>query len=336
MGSTMTVPPTLPLSLSIDRSLPLGVALQLRGQIEYGVTTGEIARGSKLPSVRDLAEALRVSPATVSHVYKELREQGLLDSHQGRGTFVTGRPPTAVESESAVTLRRAVDTLFATGERLGFGRTAVAEAVALRAGQAAGTGAGLRILFVGVYPEASEAYAASIRGSLRSGDSIQATTFEAFQRRSSPGWTPDAYLTIANREHQLRALVPGGAPVIGLTFIPSQETRTRLAGLSADARIAAVSNVPDFLPTLQHNIRRYAPHVTDVLGVLFDHATLDRALKTCTTVVYGTGSGSVRERVPPAVATFEFRFEPEPRSITSELLPTLEELRLTPSPKEAP
>lgn len=330
----MTVPVDLRLSLSIDRSLPLGVGVQLRGQIEYGISTGEMVRGTKLPSVRDLAQALGVSPATVSEVYKELRDKGLLESHQGRGTFVSGSLPATVESESALTFRRAVDALFATADRLGYTRTAVAEAVALRAGQS--TRAGLRVLFIGVYAEASEAYAASIRGSLRHGDEIQATTFERFQRNDGPEWTPDAYLTIANRERQLRALLPEEAPVIGLTVIPSLETRTRLAALPPDSRIAAVSNVPDFLPTLQHNVRRYAPHVTDVKAVLIDHPELDRVLKSITTVVYGTGSGEILNKLPPEVTALEFRFEPDARSIAIELLPTLEGLRLNGSTKEAP
>ncbi len=324
----MTVPIDLRHSLTIDRSLPLGVGVQVRGQIEYGVTTGEIARGAKLPSVRDLAQALRISPATVSEVYKELRDKGLLESYQGRGTFVSGSLPATLQSEGAVTFRKAVDALFATAERLGYTRAAVAEAVALRAGQPGGSGAELHILFVGVYAEASEAYAASIRGSLRRGDVIQATTFERFQRSEPPEWTSDAYLTIANRERQLRAVLPEGAPVIGLTFIPSQETRTRLAALPPDSRIAAVSNVPDFLPTLQNNVRRYAPHVTDVKAVLNNQPGFDRSITSSTVVVYGTGSGEVLSRLPPEVTALEFRFEPEARSIETRLLPRLEGLRL--------
>ena len=332
----MTVPGELHLSLSIDRSLPLGVGVQLRGQIEYGVTTGEIARGTKLPSVRELAQALRISPATVSEVYKELRDKGLLQSHQGRGTYVSGSLPATVESESAVAIRRAIDALFGTAERLGYTRTAVAEAVALRAGQSTRSQSELHVLFVGVYAVASEAYAASIRGSLRRGDVIEATTFDRFQQNGGPEWTPDAYLTMANRERQLRALAPGEIPVIGLTFIPSQETRTHLAALPPDSRIAAVSNVPDFLPTLQHNVRRYAPHVTDVKAVLIDHPELDRSLASSTTVVYGTGSEEVLSRLPPEATALEFRFEPEPRSIATELLPTLEGLRRKGATKEAP
>ena len=35
-------------TLTLDRDLPIPVGVQLRGQIEYGVATGEIARGSAL------------------------------------------------------------------------------------------------------------------------------------------------------------------------------------------------------------------------------------------------------------------------------------------------
>ncbi len=52
----------------LDRSLPIPVGVQLRGQIEYGVACGDIARGGQLPSVRELSSALGVAPATVSQV----------------------------------------------------------------------------------------------------------------------------------------------------------------------------------------------------------------------------------------------------------------------------
>ncbi len=331
---TRSVDPML--ALSLDRSLPLPVGVQLRGQIEYGITTGEIARGTRLPSVRDLAAALRLSPATVSQVYKGLREHGLLESRPGRGTFVVQRLPPAQEAESVVALRRAVDGLLTAAERLGFSRAAVAEAVALRAGRASAPERGLRVLFVGVYEGASEGYAASIRSALRSADAIEWTTFDRLRRSGREPLGADAYLTLANREGELRELVGKGRPVVGLTFIPSRETRTRLAQLSADARVAAVTNVPEFLPTLQRNVTRYAPHVGSVRGGLAGAADLRRLLRWCTAVVYGTGTAAVLERVPHDADAFEFRFEPEAHTISSLLLPTLEAVRRGPPTPPSP
>ena len=81
------------MNLRIDRDLPVPIGVQLRGLIEYGIACGELARGSRLPSVRDLARQLEVAPMTVSQVYKELKEAGLLAARSGHGTFVAAAGP---------------------------------------------------------------------------------------------------------------------------------------------------------------------------------------------------------------------------------------------------
>jgi len=56
----------------IDRSLPVSIHDQVKGQIQYAIITGKLKPGELLPSVRGLAERLGVAPATVSQVYREL------------------------------------------------------------------------------------------------------------------------------------------------------------------------------------------------------------------------------------------------------------------------
>ena len=68
------------------------MGVQLRGQIEYGIACGEIERGARLPSVRDLAHDLGVAHMTVVQVYKELLSLGLTVTQPGRGTFVADAP----------------------------------------------------------------------------------------------------------------------------------------------------------------------------------------------------------------------------------------------------
>src|SRR5207249_11864827 len=52
-----------------------------------------LAAGTPLPTVRDLAHALRVSPTTVAAAYRTLRVRGLVHAQGRRGTRVTPRPP---------------------------------------------------------------------------------------------------------------------------------------------------------------------------------------------------------------------------------------------------
>lgn len=63
------------------------------------VASERLAPGSVVPSVRELAKALRVNPATVSKAYRRLTEAGLLAVRRGEGTFVGEFDPDQLEKE---------------------------------------------------------------------------------------------------------------------------------------------------------------------------------------------------------------------------------------------
>lgn len=63
---------------------------QLRTQIAARVTSGELAAGTRLPTVRALAGELRLAVNTVARVYRELETDGVVVTEGRRGTFVAG------------------------------------------------------------------------------------------------------------------------------------------------------------------------------------------------------------------------------------------------------
>ena len=54
------------------------------------IGSGRIARGEALPPERELADQLGVSRATLRRALSDLAAAGLVERHQGRGTFVAG------------------------------------------------------------------------------------------------------------------------------------------------------------------------------------------------------------------------------------------------------
>ena len=68
-------------------------ATEIVASVETGIREGRLAAGAPLPTVRDLARRLRVSPTTVAAAYQRLRLRGLVAGHGRRGTHVTHRPP---------------------------------------------------------------------------------------------------------------------------------------------------------------------------------------------------------------------------------------------------
>ena len=61
---------------------------QARSQIAGQIATGALPSGTRLPTVRALADELGLAVNTVARVYKELEADGLVVTEGRRGTFV--------------------------------------------------------------------------------------------------------------------------------------------------------------------------------------------------------------------------------------------------------
>jgi DNA-binding transcriptional MocR family regulator len=67
--------------------------LALSRALREAIRSGALAEGVRLPTVRDLAWALKVTPGTVSRAYQIATQDGLLQATVGRGTFVAAKAP---------------------------------------------------------------------------------------------------------------------------------------------------------------------------------------------------------------------------------------------------
>jgi DNA-binding transcriptional MocR family regulator len=68
----------------------------IAARIEGAIADGGLAPGTQLPTVRELAAELAVSPATVAAAYRTLNQRGLVSASGRRGTVVTPQPPLRV------------------------------------------------------------------------------------------------------------------------------------------------------------------------------------------------------------------------------------------------
>ncbi|HTW58322.1 MAG TPA: GntR family transcriptional regulator [Terriglobales bacterium] len=80
-----------PFQFSLDLHTGVPVYRQLIDQVRAGVASGSLAAGHQLPTVRQLAVDLEINPNTVMRAYRELELGGLLETHQGTGTFISGK-----------------------------------------------------------------------------------------------------------------------------------------------------------------------------------------------------------------------------------------------------
>ena len=64
------------------------VYLQVVDQVKAAAASGALRTGESLPSIRPLAEQLRVNRNTVAKAYAELEGQGVIETIAGRGCFL--------------------------------------------------------------------------------------------------------------------------------------------------------------------------------------------------------------------------------------------------------
>ena len=94
--------PTLPVTL--DRSSPTPLGLQLAASVRDQVIAGILRRGDRLPSSRALAADLGVSRSVTEQAYDQLLAEGWVEARRGSGTFVAsgGLAPSKVSARAPV------------------------------------------------------------------------------------------------------------------------------------------------------------------------------------------------------------------------------------------
>ena len=72
------------------------IYIQIVDQIKAQIASGLLKPGDQLPTVRALATELRINFNTVARAYRILDEERIISTQQGRGTYITEKPPPKV------------------------------------------------------------------------------------------------------------------------------------------------------------------------------------------------------------------------------------------------
>ena len=118
---------TLDIAISTGATVP--IYRQIVDQVRRAAGTGALPEGSRLPSVRFLAEQLVVNPNTIVRAYQELVRDGVVQSQQGRGYFVAPKRQLYTRSERRRRLDEAVERFASEVTLLDFSISEVLDAV---------------------------------------------------------------------------------------------------------------------------------------------------------------------------------------------------------------
>ena len=91
---------------------------QIIDQIKYGIASGNLKAGEKLPTVRALAFELKMN--TVTKAYKELEIQNILDTQPGTGTFISKKGVEITSKEKKKKLKGICNEFLTVAYSYGF------------------------------------------------------------------------------------------------------------------------------------------------------------------------------------------------------------------------
>ncbi len=107
----------------VDRDSELPVGIQVAWRLRAMISSGKLAPGDQLPTVRQLAKDAGVNPNTARAIYGRLESEGLVETRHGLGTFV------APEAASSSEVERIAADAVAEARRAGVSPADVARSI---------------------------------------------------------------------------------------------------------------------------------------------------------------------------------------------------------------
>ena len=92
---------------------------QVTDQIKDAIASGDLQPNDRLPSVRELTEALNVSAITIKRAYQDLENDGYILTRAGLGSFVAPLEPDTLREWKLAELRDELRRLVRSSARFG-------------------------------------------------------------------------------------------------------------------------------------------------------------------------------------------------------------------------
>lgn len=107
--------------IRVDAELPMPVYEQIRQQVTRMAVSGTMPEGTRMPTIRQLANDLALAKGTVAKAYSLLETSGIVESRGHRGTFIatTAQEAQAADEVVATDLANAADAFIIAARQLG-------------------------------------------------------------------------------------------------------------------------------------------------------------------------------------------------------------------------
>jgi GntR family transcriptional regulator len=104
-----------PMQFCIQPDSEIPVSTQLFDQLSFAITSRRYPAGAQLPSIRQLAQRTGLHRNTISKVYQQLKQAGLVESRGGSGVYVKSLPSTIGQNPLQQSVQGMIEQLLSQG-----------------------------------------------------------------------------------------------------------------------------------------------------------------------------------------------------------------------------
>ena len=107
------------LFITISASNPDPMYKQITDQIKDAIAAGNLSPSDQLPSIREMAEMLKISAITIKRAYQDLEAEGFIMTRAGLGSYIAEKNLGEIREGKVREIRERMGAILETGRRYG-------------------------------------------------------------------------------------------------------------------------------------------------------------------------------------------------------------------------
>ena len=259
---------------------------QLSTRIMEDIRRGTLPLGSKLPTVRDLAEEMGLARGTIKRAYDELERLGAIEMTQGRGSYVCWQEENSASRK--VRAMRAIDDMLDELEGLGFSPAEISIFLELKQRDRLETEHQFPVALVSACEETLQQAAEQLKNL----PGVELFTYSLKALRAVSGKLTEENCLVVTDDFLydvVRGILGDEDRIVRVAYEPTLETVRELSRIPAGSRIGVFSHDADFGGQMIVTCRRIVEQVRVRLQYLGDPARTEAFLRQLDLLVLPQG-----------------------------------------------
>lgn len=256
-------------TLSLNRDSETPLYRQIIEQITLMVKNGQLKAGDRLPPERELAAQTGIARGTINKAYVELERNKIIETIQGRGSFISPRQDILGRDLKEHGIRLMDETIEAL-EKLGFSEREMITLFSIRLSEREKNAVKVRVAAVDCNPEALAIFESQL-------SYISKISFSRFLLDDVAKWPEpevvfreyDLILTTSTHFTELSGLLPQiRSRLVQVAVSPSQQTVIDLATVPQKAAVAVLARSEQFMQIITNSLRDF--EITNSYSFYYD------------------------------------------------------------------